>query len=405
MIANAETEVLLGHLAERFESSAQEISAAEGGGWGQFLDAPKTHTQVGLYGTCAGVITLTLAGRGQSPVCQLAAKRLATWWQARNQVLYTRQRFVQTLRLAFLCLACRLSELGGLDAISLEAETSLFARQLQSGGWGDWWLSESSHDSTPRIFTSSVVIMMLLLFRQSLPPAQAAKLTKATQLLSRACESPGHLSALELAAATAALSIWHSFTLGTRQPPSLSRAAWSAAREPKHGNYFFFFQYSADAKGQSFGRDYLLAPPNLLFAVGGFQRRSRGTLRLAAEDTLGDLVEQLKAEGAYRVSKHDHVSSLDQVWVAIILTLALTAPSFTSPGMTAKAVYGLRKERDDNWFTDLAFPLFAGVFFIVANAVPVEDDTRLKILISLGTWIAAALYGDNVVRKFFRGSH
>src|SRR5438876_10298368 len=103
-------------MARRFEDATQfHDSRPDARGWGQFLDAPKHHKQIGLYGTSAGVLVLALAGRGKNAVSDAAISLLKHWWDARETEEYGRGRFVQTLRLAFLNLAVRLSGTDGSD--------------------------------------------------------------------------------------------------------------------------------------------------------------------------------------------------------------------------------------------------------------------------------------------------
>ncbi|MGN6545075.1 MAG: hypothetical protein ACTHK7_08510, partial [Aureliella sp.] len=49
-------------------------------GWGQFLDATRTHKQIGPYGTCSGVIVRTLAGRGYDDKTAKSLKQLELYW-------------------------------------------------------------------------------------------------------------------------------------------------------------------------------------------------------------------------------------------------------------------------------------------------------------------------------------
>jgi hypothetical protein len=60
-------EALLGGLAAAFEDVEKRPEGVPTGrGWGQFLDGSTSHRQIGLYGTSAGILVRTLAGRGET---------------------------------------------------------------------------------------------------------------------------------------------------------------------------------------------------------------------------------------------------------------------------------------------------------------------------------------------------
>lgn len=89
MIDSKEIASLLDRLANGFENAAERPSnedsePTEAVGWGQFLDAPKQHQQVGMYGTCAGIIVLAVAGRGDNPLSRKAVTLMDYWWNSRS---------------------------------------------------------------------------------------------------------------------------------------------------------------------------------------------------------------------------------------------------------------------------------------------------------------------------------
>jgi hypothetical protein len=56
----ARTNSALKKLADSFLNDLRPINSTAHAGWGQFV-GQKAGTQVGLYGTCAGVVTVALA--------------------------------------------------------------------------------------------------------------------------------------------------------------------------------------------------------------------------------------------------------------------------------------------------------------------------------------------------------
>ena len=99
MVEVAELNDLLDRLARRFEDADQAYDAEnDARGWGQFLDAPKRHSQIGPYGTSAGIIVLSLAGRGQSVLTRQATALLCRWWKRRENDEYVDKRFVHMVK-------------------------------------------------------------------------------------------------------------------------------------------------------------------------------------------------------------------------------------------------------------------------------------------------------------------
>ena len=404
MISTADLNLLLSRLAERFENSAQ-LWPGDGRGWGQFLDAPRGHTQIGPYGTCAGLIVLSLAGRGQSPICRSAAELLVGWWAQREQEHYPQKRFAQTLRLAVLVLALRTSDLPELTDIREEAEAALFGRCLPSGGWGDWWLGPNNYDATPRLVTSSMAVLSILLFRPApLSERYSAAIAQAIEFLWNSVTSSGHFSHLERALAVTAITLWESFrpTSARRIVPN---STWRPAFEPDHGIYFFFYEHSPDREGKRVGRDYLLIPLELLIGISGLQKISTASHRIAATEVLDRVASGLRSEGFYLIGRRDYVSTLDQCWVAIFLaqTIASRRTGIGPPGLLPRVWYALVKQREGNAWTDVILPIFAVLLLVVANAMPGNEEVVPNIIVSVCTLVVAAIYGDDVLRRLIPG--
>lgn len=403
MIELENIELLLSRQAEEFEEASQPAGETLRG-WGQFLDAPRSDTQVGPYGTCAGLIVLSLAGRGKSPTSKGAAALLNSWWAQRDQGEYQRQRFAQNLRLALLALALRLSPLSETADTYTEVETSILERRLPSGGWGDWWLGLDRYDPTPSTVVTGVVMLALLLLRSgSLPESYLNNLNEDGEFLRRALLGSSHLSPLERAIAVAATTAWESSRGTMDRRRVVPNAIWRPVLEQTHGSYFFFYEYPSSRQGQSFGRDYLLAPLNLLIGIAGFHAATTSNLRLAAVEILEHVAADLEQnEGVYRVERREHVSTLDQAWAALLLAQAIASQrtGLGLPKPLSRLWYALVKERRGNFFTDKLVPIFSFIFLVVANAGPWTEDLIIKIALSLGTAIVAAIYGDDLIRRF-----
>lgn len=404
MVEAAELKDLLDRLARRFEDSAQVWEKApDVRGWGQFLDAPKRHKQIGPYGTSAGVIVLALAERGQSVLTKQAATLLDCWWKRREQDDYVHERLVQTLRLAFLNLALQLSGVSDNDGVRAEVEKALIERLLPSGMWGNYWITNSLHDPTPQLFPSAIVLLSFTLLRDSSSPINERFLSVANRLEDKLTLSRG-LSSLEAAAVSAALL--------AVKGPSVSRkaltrmAANALSSRPGLGErnaYFYDYEYSPDSHGQSFfGRDYFIVPTEVLLGIAGFQPSAPNTLRLRAEAVLQALSENLRQnDGAYRPAEGERLSSVDQAWSAILLKAA--SLKHRPPRALAKSCYALLRRRRENWFTKTVFPVLSMVA-VTALTVLVEDTRLLtKAYAAFATMIIGGLYGSQYLRRFFPG--
>src|SRR5205807_2217988 len=108
-------------------------------GWGQFLDGPVANTQIGLYGTSAGILVRALAGRANSPLGDKVLKLAHQWWQQRDSDARAREILGQTLRLAFLNLALRTSDPNQRFELTREVGKTLRQRILGEMMWGNYW--------------------------------------------------------------------------------------------------------------------------------------------------------------------------------------------------------------------------------------------------------------------------
>ena len=176
----------------------------DGRGWGQFLDGPKEHPQVGPYGVCSGIIVRSLAGREHKGREQAALHVLFAMYRRHEAGQPTERRcFTQNLRLAYLCLALRLAGASAAD-VARRAQEELLARRLPNGSWGDWWINDQNYDQTPSVFVTSIVLLCLLLFQNDKGGGQAQTLRQSAEYLARELIEVPEWSPLPAAAALAA---------------------------------------------------------------------------------------------------------------------------------------------------------------------------------------------------------
>ncbi len=404
MIEAAELKDLLDRLARRFEDVAQESTEAPcAWGWGQFLDAPKRHKQIGSYGTSAGILVLALAGRGMSVLTTQADALLHYWWMHREQGDYARQRFVQTLRLAFLNLALRLSPAIDADKIRAEVENTLLERLLPSGMWGNYWISDRLQDPTPRLFPSAIVLLSFTLLRDGSLPTNEKVLSVADRLEERLTASRD-LPILEAAAVSAAILAAKGTSAGRK---TLARMA-DIARSTHFGLgernvYYYDYEHSPDIEGQNlFGRDYFIVPIEILIGISGFQPGAPSGLRMRSEAALSALIENLRQnDGAYRPAARERLSSMDQAWSAILLKMS--SLEHASPAALARVWYELIRHRKGNRFTNTVLPALSMLFVTAANALMKDAGPYINIITALAILIIGGLYGPPYLRRLILG--
>lgn len=248
-----------------------------------------------------------MAGRGQSVLTRQATALLCRWWKRRENDEYVDKRFVQTTRLAFLNLALRLAGIPDTEGTRAEVEKALIEQLLPSGMWGNFWITSSKHDPTPRLFPSVIALLSFTLLREPSSPANEKVISVADRLEEK-LTLPRRPPLLEAAAASAAILSAKGPSIGHRTVSRMAENALSSRPGlDERGVYWYDYEYSPDAQGEArFGRDFFIIPTEILLAIAGFQPGAPTGARLMAEDVLRVLVENLRQnEGVYRPAESD----------------------------------------------------------------------------------------------------
>lgn len=411
MIDQPQIESLLHSLAKKFEDRALTPESGRCA-WGQFLDAPKKDDQFGPYGTSAGLLTLALAERGASAPVKGAVQQLQDWWSKRNQesssredIQYAQERIAQTLRLAFMYLALRLSGIPEAQGTCSEIERELRGRILQFGLWGDYWIDNESRDETPRHFTSAIVILALGLLKERSAHTDM-RLRKAADLLesrfmSAPSVGPGTLGGAEATAVSAAILVGNGDSISHRTLIRMNRLGLAALQW--HGERTTYnFNYEVPPGGdRRFGNGYFTVLPELLLAIGGLQPHAPAQLRLAAERAVDALKENIDQHGAFKVDEDQLLPSMDQAWAAILLALARRYNSkVRAPG---RLRYHLFRERKENWFTSMALPGIAIAVVTAGNVLLTGTHPGISVLAALSAVFLGGLYAPSIVKRLVRG--
>jgi hypothetical protein len=400
LIEPGELRDLLDGLATRFEEATQAVDQfPDGRGWGQFLDAPKQHRQVGPYGTSAGIVVLALAGRGQTPLIRQASALLQHWWTLRDTDDYARQRFVQTTRLAFLHLALRLSGLPEIQAFCGDVRQTLLDRLLPSRMWGAYWITAEFHDHTPRIFPTAVALLSFTLLHDASNAPDETLLGIAATLAEKLTLErtlPPH----EVAVASAAVLATQGPSVTPTLVRRLSRMLLSRPLDvSERSAYFFDYEYPADPSPQPrFGRDYFIIPVDVLFATAAFQPGVSSLLRLRAQAVLRQLASNLRSnDRAYRPADGERLSTIDQAWCALLLNLS--SGESRQSGLTATVAYALLRHRRDNWFTTSALPMLSLIVVTVLSTLASNAGPATRVFAAFATLVVGGLYAPKVFRR------
>jgi hypothetical protein len=289
------------------------------------------------------------------------------------------------------------------DEVRAQVETALIGRLLPAGMWGDFWITEGLHDPTPRLFPLAIVLFSFTVLHENVSSICGKVFPVADRIEEKLVLSM-NLSSAEAAIGAAALLSVKGQSVGRKALDQMANDALAHRfRLDERGAYFFDYEYSPDADGQSFfGRDYFIIPVEILFGIAGFQRGAPSSLRLMAEGILSGLVENLRGNGGvYRPAATDRLSTIDQVWAAILLKVA--AQAHTPPSVYEKVWYKLIRERRDNWFTSNAFPALSMLGITALNTLAKDAGPSINLLSVLASLVIGGLYGPAVLRRLMPG--
>jgi hypothetical protein len=349
----------LDQLADAFARQEQTVPNSNERGWGQFLDLPRSHVQIGSYGTASALLALALADRtnlisGENSAC------LSVKWESSTA---SSRRSSQTLRMAFAHLTLRVirTKNGGslpnaLENVYAGLRMELLARCINQNAWGDWWISNNVHDRTPSVFTTSIVVLSFAIFEHEL-----RAIPEAVNLAVRDLEERlrgGHLSLQQSAAAFAAIASLHRTSIGLRLRGELRGLCGRWAEDATNPLiHFYDFQYVDQSKITRFERDYFIMPRGVLIGIAAiYVSAVDWRLRLEAHRIINIFLANLSQNnGVYKAQSDQYTATKDQAWVAILLTLGLEAPGVIRLGhrLLARAI----GPKPETWFWNVILPV------------------------------------------------
>jgi hypothetical protein len=312
----------LGQLADRF--TAQEQAAGNHRGWGQFLDVPREHLQIGSYGTASALLALALANR-TNLISADNAECLSEKWAG----AVSPRRSSQTLRLAFTHLALRgiRAKSGGklpdqLEAIYTDIRQQLLSRCINNNAWGDWWVNASMHDREPSVFTSSIVVLSFAILEHD-TAAIPGTIDNAVREIESNLQG-GQLSTQQSAAALAALAAYRRGTATASARAKLKDLCSKWAEDRTYPLIHFYDFRFTDARGHvQYDRDYFIVPRGVLLGIASiYWSGADWRLRLEADRIINLFLQNVdQHNGLYKVQSDQYAATKDQAWVALLLAL------------------------------------------------------------------------------------
>jgi hypothetical protein len=414
MIEAAELHGMIDGLAKRFENrvhrsaAEKELDVSGVSGWGQFLDDPTEQAQVGPYGTAAGLIVRALANRGSDQLAEQVVTSVNTWWASREKDTDRRQ-FSQTTRVAMTHLAIRLAAMPTAATTLQEIRALLLQTIRPDGMWGNYFSLGRVQDPSPRIFATAIAILSFTLF---LSPADTVpqELIRAATGLEEKLLGTKELPFLHFAAVSAAILSAKRTATNKRVVHRITKIAYATQLSlPELGVYFYDYEYLNEKGESAYRRDYFIVPTEVLLGIAGFQVGAPAYLRIRAELSLKTLVRNIRGfDGFYRPDNEQRVSSMNQCWVAIYLSLAASCREHPN---LAGIWYALRRQRPDRTWID-ALMLFLcscgivfGIWYQTLLYVPVTGVGAIvfKTCVAVLAFIAGRLYAPAFLKEAFTG--
>ena len=393
----------LNSIAMGFEDQYQvHASYQDGGGWGQYLDGPRRHRQIGLYGTSAGLLSLSLADRDDTPCTEGAVNLLSTWWRERENG-YGKPKFCQNPRLAFFALCLRNTPNDITQQLALEVEEELIRRMSSKDQWGDYWVKKSVQDPSPRYLPTALSALCLCVCPPQTQQVQS-HLEKACGFLEQALvTNPASLTTTEKGLIAAAIIAG----CGSVKSRKAIQILNDLAHQPEealsqHHTYPFEYIYAEDPPEFLWNRDLVVLYSEIMTGIAGFLPNAPTGLRLRAEAILRRVIHNISSEGgSFRPLQGGRVSSVEQAWCSVFLALAKQQIEHRTQGL-GKFYYGLVRQRPPSTLNDKIFPFSAIIATAAISALPLTSIpfTIGKVLLSL---VIFGLYGEKVIKRIFPG--
>jgi len=304
-------------------------------GWGQFV-GQKSGAQVGLYGTCAGVVTTALA-YGEDRIPRQAIDYLAQLWEQRDSVDTEGPRyFALTTRLAFFLLALRQARVQSLKTIMPEVDTALRSRLLHDGMIRSWQIDDARRGATGDEFSTAMCILAHSLTVQAKTDI-APEIRRAAEALQARIEGspPVNIGVRKFCLTAVTTALEERFV--TRKLSRMVRSNTPRKHNRDQDSLYFWDYWFLGPKGDTSKRDYFHVPSDALDVLLAFGSTAGGAQRAAACDLATNDIDTILEAGLYYAGR-ELATSNNQAWIALALSKTKSMTGGETPSGLAKRV-------------------------------------------------------------------
>lgn len=331
----ARTNSALRKLADSFLNDLRPTGSGRLAGWGQFV-GQRAATQVGLYGTCAGVITIALA-YGDDRIPPQAIDYLVELWEQRDSVATDGPRyFALTTRLAFFLLALHQAPIPSFTNILPEVDSALRDRLLHDGMIRSWQIDGTRRGATGDEFSTAMSILAHSLTasgKADIPP----EIRRAAEALQIRIEGSPPINAgvrkFCLAAVTTALE--EQFV--ARKIQRMVRSNTPGEHNRDQDSLYFWDYCFRGREGDTSKRDYFHVPSNALDVLLAFASTAGRSQQAAARNLATRDIDTILEVGLYRAGR-ELATSNNQAWIALALSKTKSLTASENRGGLAKRV-------------------------------------------------------------------
>lgn len=295
--------------------------------WGQFFN--ENSGQYGIYGTSAGLQVLLQAGysseddfvRGSSQVLEEA------WSDQRNSNRFFKKRDTALIyKLAYLAEACAPS----LPVVneSCSPMDELIKRCLPSGGWGEFYYSETDRDGEPKIISTAVVLLALSRYR---PFSAKEECEKSLHWLCRRLLESHNRGTYEIALASLALIEYDFMKVKVSEWEDASKYCrkflldWLKHRTASLLGIQENHHYISSSDG-SRGNKYLFFLPHCLVAINLIKWGPPPNYRRYVLKVISFFTSQVLEKNGFAPDSRRQISTVDHLWIFRLLKEFEAAP-------------------------------------------------------------------------------
>jgi hypothetical protein len=362
----------LERLADSFLTNTREVPGTGHFGWGQFV-GPTAGTQVGLYGTCAGLIVVASAYTyGRIPQCVI--RYLTQLWRDRNTAGTDGARyFALTARLAFFLMALRHGGHPSLAPIMAEADQDLRTRILDDGLFVSWQIDQNQKGATGDEFSTAIAVLAYGLTTRVVNdvPAEIRRSAETLQTRIEGSVPPNvGVRKFYLAAVTIALDE----RLVSRRITGLVRLGRVRDYSRDQDSLYFWDYWYLGPAGKISRRDYFHVPSDavdILVACGSTAGRFQ---KLAALDLAEKDVKSVLDLGLFFAGR-ELAGSNSQAWMSLAISRAKLLRTVDTPfnRIVMRYIGGV----PENVLGSVIFPATFLALMAVASTTP---DKILELL-------------------------